>query len=431
MNTFYKVIAVSAIAFFPYAANAQNPLRLHDAIQLTLNNNPQLAGYEFRVQALQGELQTAELKPQLRATTHLENIAGSGEFKGVNGGELTLSLSSIIELGGQRAARIDLVTARQQQLASSQRLLTLDTLTQVTQQFIALAAEQEELQLLQQNQQLTQDNFNSLNKQVQAGRTAEVDLLRAKAALVRADIAVQKNRQTFNGERIKLSAFWADTSPTFTQVQADLFALPALPQIASLIQQLDKNPDLAVLGDEIVLRSAQLRQAQAERSTNLEWSAGVRRLQLTDDSALVVGLSVPLGSAKRASGAIATASAQQAGAEQERSATRLKLHAQLISLHSAYEQALNEVNLLRTQVLPALQQATRATANAFNQGRYSYLELNLAQRELLDAQIALIEIAAHAQLIHNEIERLTGAVLSTNTAAKNTDAQLMPQGTQP
>ncbi len=426
MNSFPKVIALCAIAFVSYSANAQNPLRLQDAIQLTLKNNPQLAGYEFRAQALQGELQTAELKPQLRASAHLENIAGSGEFKGVDAAELTLSLSSVIELGDQRAARTGLVTARQQQLQSSQRLLTLDTLTQVTQQFIALAAAQEELKLLQQHQQLAQANVNSLTQQVQAGRTAEADLLRAKAALVRADIAIQKNRQAFQAERIKLSAFWADTSPAFTQVQADLFALAELPRIDNLIQQLDSNPDLAVLGDEVVLRKAQVRQAQAERSTNLEWSAGVRRLQLSDDSALVMGLSMPLGSAQRARGAIATARAEQSGVEQEQSATRIKLQAQLISLHSAYQQALNEVNSLRTQVIPALQQATRSTANAFNQGRYSYLELNFAQRELLDVQIALIESAAHAQLIHNEIERIIGSALSKNTAVNS-----LPQGTQP
>lgn len=417
MNTFYKSVAISAIAFCSLAAYAENPLRLQDAIQLTLKNNPQLASYEFRVKALQGEQQTAALKPALHLSTELENIAGSGEFKSADAGELTLSLSSVIELGDQRDARLGVVTARQQQLESSQRLLTLDALSQVTQQFIALVATQEELQLLQQNQRVAQDNFNALNKQAQAGRIADADVLRAKATLARAEIALQKNQQKFNGERVKLSAFWAETTPAFTQVHADLFALPELTSLQNLISQLDKNPDLAVLGDEVLLQAAQLRQAKAERSINLEWKAGVRRLQLTDDAAVVVGLSMPLGATNRAEGAIATASANQAGAEQERNSTRLKLHAQLINLHGSYEQALAEVNTLRAQVVPTLQQATRATTHAFNQGRYSYLELNLAQRELLEAQIALIETAADAQLIHNEIERLTGASLPVNTSA--------------
>lgn len=421
MNTFRKVMALSAIAFCSFSVHAENPLKLEDAIALTLQHNPQLAGYEFRAQALQGEQQTAALKPQLRATTHIENIAGSGEFKGADAGEITLSLSSIIELGDQRDARIGLVTARQQQLASHQRLLTLDVLTQVTQQFIALAAAQEQLNLLQQTQQLAQENLNSLNKQVQAGRTPEAELLRAKAALARASIAVQKTRQEFNGQRIKLSALWTNSlttpSPTFTQVDANLFALPPLSPLNTLINRVNNNPDLAVMGDEIYLRAAELRKAQAERSTTLEWSAGVRRLQISDNSALVFGLSMPLGSTNRASGAIATAHANHTGAEQERDATRIKLHAQLTSLYGDYQQASAEVNALRGDVLPTLKQVMRATSDAFHQGRYSYLELNLVQRELLETQLALIDAAAHAHMLNTEIERLTGAVLPVNSNA--------------
>lgn len=427
MNTFHKVMALSAITLGSFAVHvqAENALTLQDAIKATLQHNPQLAGYEFRTQALAGEQQTAALKPQMKLSTHLENIAGSGEFKGVDAAELTLSLSSVIELGGQRDARLGLVTARQQQLASSQRVLTLDLLTQVTQQFITIAATQEQLKLLQQSQQLAQENVTSLTKQVQVGRTPEAELLRAKASLARAIIDVQKTQQQLNGERGKLSAFWASSQPTFTQVEADLFSLPPLVPLPTLISKLDVNPDLAVLGDEVHLRAAELKQAQAERKANLEWSAGVRRLQVSDDSALVLGVSMPLGSANRASGAIATASANQAGAEQEQSAARIKLHSQLISLHGAYAQALAEVNSLRSDVLPLLKQAQRATADGFQQGRYSYLELNLAQRELLNEQLALIDSAARAHALSADIERITGAAL-TSAPQKNSAATLQP-----
>ena len=419
MNTFLKMMALGAVVLCLLATNAraENPLRLQDAINATLKNNPQLAGHEFRVKALQGEQQTAELKPQVRLSTHIENVAGSGEFKGADASELTLSLSSILELGDQRDARIGLVTARQQQLESSQRVLTLDVLTQVTQQFIALAAVQEQLNFLQQTHQLAQENVNSVSKNVQAGRTPEAELLRAKASAARVHIDVQKTRQQIHSERIKLSAFWAETEATFSQVYADLFTFSRLTPLPVLISNLEKNPDLMMLGDEINFRAAELRHAQAERKTNLEWSAGVRRLQVSDDSAFVLGLSMPLGSANRAAGAVATASAIQAGAEQARDATRLKLRAQLVGLHGAYEQALAEVNSLRNDVLPPLQQAMRSTANAFNQGRYSYLELNLAQRELLETQLAIIDAAARAHILNTEIERLTGAALPNNSDA--------------
>lgn len=442
MNTVHKAMVLSTIALCSFAmhTNAENALTLQDAIHATLQHNPQLTAYEFRTKALAGEQQTASLKPQLRLASQVENIAGSGDFKGVDAGELTLSLSSVIELGGQRDARIGLVTARQQQLVSSQRVLTLDLLTQVTQQFIAIAAAQEQLKFLQQTQQLARENVTSLTKHVQIGRTPEAALLRAKASLARAILDVQKTQQQLNSERVKLSAFWASsvstntqstnaqpTIPalTFTKVEADLLSLPPLVPLPALISQLEANPDLAVLGDEIFLRAAELKQAQAERKTNLEWNAGVRRLQVSDDAALVLGVSMPLGAAKRASGAIATANAQQAVAEQEQSTARLKLHAQLISLHGAYEHALAEIKSVRRDLLPLLQQALAATTEGFQQGRYSYLELNLAQRELLNEQLALIASAAHAHVLHAEMERITGAAL-TNAPQQNSAATLQP-----
>lgn len=400
-------------------------LTLGDAIRATLQSNPQLKGYEFRSRALQGEERTAALKPPLRLATQWENIAGSGEFTGVDAAELSVSLSSVIELGGQRDARLGLVSARQQQLDSRQRLLTLDLLTQVTRQFIALAAAQEQLLLLQQTRQYAQENSHSLARQVQAGGTHEAELLRAKAALARVDIDIQKTRQYFRSESIKLSAFWAETQPTFTRVSADLFALPAAAPLPELSARLDGNPDLAVLGDEVYLREAELRQAQAERKPSLEWSAGVRRLQASADSALLLGISVPLGASGRASGAVAAASAQRAGAEQEQDSLRIQLHSQLLSLHGAYEQALAEVSALRTQVLPLLRQALNATAEAFKQGRYSYLELNLAQRELLDTQLLTIDAAVRAHLLSADIERLTGAALSS-APAPSSEGELVP-----
>ncbi len=430
MKRFHKAIALVAIVFCTLDAQAQiqtqaeKYLTLEDAIRYGLQRNPQLMGYEFRVKALQGEQQTAALKPQMRASAHIENIAGSGDFTGTDSAELTLSLSSVIELNEQRDARIGLVTARQQQLESSQRLLTLDVLTQLTQQFIVLAATQEKLKLLQQTQLLAQENFNALNENRQAGRTSEVELLRAKAALAKADLSVKKAQQEFSGERLKLSAFWAETAPDFTAVTAHLFDLPPLAPRDQLIKKLDANPDLAVLGDEIFLRAAELRQVQAERKTNLEWSAGVRRLQASDDSALVLGLSVPLGSASRASGAIATANANQAQAEQTLTATRIKLHAQLSNLYDAYENAVFELHELQTNVLPTVVQTQLATSRAFNQGRYTYLELNLAQHELLDTRVAIIESATRAHLIHNEIERLTGSAAASESISPSESRKL-------
>lgn len=422
MQLFHRAMAISAIAVscsaFSVAA-AESTLSLGEAVRATLQYNPQLAGYTFKANALAGEKQTAALRPELRVNTDLENVAGSGAFSGTKASELTISLSSAIELGGQRDARIDLVTARQQQLASSQRVLTLDVVTAVTQQFIRLLVAQDELVLQQESHQLLQQTLTSLTRQVQAGGTAETELLRGNAALTRASLALQQARQRVNTERIRLSAFWADTSPDFTAVKGDLYGVPSAVTLPTLLEKLSNNPDLAFLSAEIDVRSAQVRQAQSERRANLEWNAGIRRLQESEDSALVVGLSMPLGTSGRARGAIATATASQQQAEWEKDATRIQLEAVLITAYETHQQAVDEVEALRDQVIPSLKKAMHSTAKAFDQGRYSYLELNLAQSQLLDAQQALVEAAARMQETRIELERLIGSALNEQNLEVN------------
>ena len=121
---------------------------------------------------------------------------------------------------------------------------------------------------------------------------------------------------------------------------------------------------------------------------------------------------MPLGSSGRARGAIATATANQQQAEWDKDATRIQLEAQLIATYETHQLAVDEVNVLRDQVIPSLKKVMRSTADAFDRGRYSYLELNLAQNQLLNAQQALVEAAARMQETRIELERMIGSTLN-------------------
>jgi cobalt-zinc-cadmium efflux system outer membrane protein len=58
-----------------------------------------------------------------------------------------------------------------------------------------------------------------------------------------------------------------------------------------------------------------------------------------------------------------------------------------------------------------MEAALEAARNAYERGRYSYLEWADAQRELVEVQRALIDAATNAHLLRTEIERLTGEPL--------------------
>lgn len=395
-------------------------ISLQDALSASLQHNSQLAGYQFRRAALAGEQTTAALRPEMRLHSELENVAGSGDFSGVDGAELTLSFASFIELGDQRDARLGVVTARQQQLATEQRVAVLDLVAAVNYRFIALIAAQEKVHVQEQAQQLAQSLVTSLSKRVQAGRAPQEELLRARAAQAKAGLDVGRAHQQVQLEALKLCAYWADSTPDFTRAQGDLFALTKAVPLTNWQARLAQNPDLLLLADETRLRAAEVRKAETEGQMTLGWSAGVRQLHATDDTALVAGINIPLGSGKRASGAISKARAEQDAAVFAADSAKVQLEARLNQIYSAHQQALAELYSLRDQILPLLQDANRATTAAFDQGRYSSLELALAQRELLDARAALIDAALRAHETRIELERLTASAPVQSTQSGET-----------
>jgi cobalt-zinc-cadmium efflux system outer membrane protein len=137
-------------------------------------------------------------------------------------------------------------------------------------------------------------------------------------------------------------------------------------------------------------------------------SCGWRRASATDDTALVGGLSLALGSNGRATSQIRAAAAELALSASEREALQLQLYATLAEADGRYRSAQLEVARLREDVLPTLARAEQAAERAWRGGAISYLEWAQLQSQRIDTLIRQLEAAATAQAALIEIQRLTG-----------------------
>lgn len=414
-----SAIQVSAQTTADTKTASGSKLSLRDAVTATLAQNPQLSSFQFRRQALEGELQTAALRPALRVGATVENAAGTGDYSGTKSAEVTLALSSIIELGDKREARMGVVTERQQGLAVQQRIIELDLLSEVTRRFIDVATAQQQLGLRQSTLSLATETTASIKRRVDAGNTPDAELARAQANQSRTAIELKQAELNFDAARIKLSAMWGSTEPTFTSVNADLLSTGDSLPLNELMTQLSDSPDILLFANEARLKDAEIRLALSQRKADLEWNAGVRRLQASKDSAVVVGVTVPLFGSSRAAGEVATARANRLSVDNEREVALLQMRAQLVGLYQERQAALFEIKSLRSDVIPQLKKAVSGTRAAFDKGRYGYLELSTAQRELLEAESALIDAAANAHLLRAEIERLSGTATTAQNSGVN------------
>ena len=109
------LLALGLIFFSPAAVLAEAPaqtLALPEAVSRALELNPGLQVFTPRLKGLEGKRLTADQNPAFELGFEAENVLGSGPFNGIDGAEYTLSIASVIELGGKREARTRAVSGR-------------------------------------------------------------------------------------------------------------------------------------------------------------------------------------------------------------------------------------------------------------------------------------------------------------------------------
>lgn len=401
------------------ATSVERPaLTLREAIESTFRKNPGLQGFQFQLSAQEARIDQARLRPAPALGAQLENVAGTGETRSVDAAEATLSLSQVIELGDKRGLRASAAMLGRESLAVEQQAAQLDVLAEVTRRFIHVASDQAQLDLTRNATDLVRRTVDGVSRRVQAGKSPDVELIRARAALTRAEIDQRHAEHEIAASRAKLAAMWGDTTPAFGSVTAELYNLPAPMPFEALVERLQGNPDFLRFASEARLRDAEIRLAEARRRPDVEVSAGIRRLEGTNDQAFVLGATIPLFSSRQAAPAIAEARALRAQVDVEQRAAFINARSQVFELYQELVHAVDETRILQREVLPQMELARQQTEYAYERGRYSYLELVEGQRAYLETQRALIEAAANSQTLQAEIERLTGEPLQLNSSPR-------------
>lgn len=403
-------LPVMALDALPPATAAA--LTLREAITRTLAHHPDLAAFGFSLRAQDARRRQADLRPAPTLNVALENLAGSGDFQGVDAVEATFSLAQVIELGGKRAARGALAQSGRDAIMVARQAAQLDVLAEVTRRFIHVAADQERIGLTRTATELALQTVAAVEQRVAAAKAPAAELHRARILLARARVEQEHAEHELLTSRRKLAAQWGENRADFGPVTADLYALPRPIAFAALVERLHTNPDFARFASEARLRDAELRLAQTRRTPDVQLSGGIRRLEGSDDQALVFGISVPLFAGRHAEPAIAETQALRERTDAERRAAEVRVEAQLFELHQELQHAITETELLRDTVMPEMNDVLAQTRYAYERGRYGYLEWVAAQREFIDVQRSLIEAATNAHNHRAEIERLTALPLA-------------------
>jgi cobalt-zinc-cadmium efflux system outer membrane protein len=393
------------------ARAAEQPLSLSDAIALATQHNPDIAAFSFQAEEARQQAAAQALPPGTAFEAQFENFAGTGDVSGARAIETTLQLSHVVELGGKAQRRRQFGDEQVARVDVLQQARRADILAEVARRFIHVLSDQEQMAATGRATKLAEQARDVVQERIRAGAASPVLLSRSEITLARARIEQEHAQHELMSSRMALTSLWGDGEGRIAAARGDLFSFPSIEPLDAYAQRLAKNPDLLKFAAEGRVLDARMRLAEAQRSPNVTVSAGVRRLEGLNDQAFVAGFAIPLGAARRAQPELLAVQAEREQVRLSEQSRTWELKATLFALYQEVLHTRTEAQALQNEIRPQAENMLQTSDAGYRAGRFSFLELADAQRQLLEIERDAIRAAAefHTHLV--EIERVTGVAV--------------------
>ncbi len=401
-------------------------LALDQALALALARSPELAVFSWDLRSGDAKKLQASLRPNPEFSVAVEDFLGTGAFSGGRQAQTTLRLSQLIELGGKRSARMDVASMFRGRAEADYQLKRVQVLADVTEKFIHVVADQNELELARDSVKLAGDALRAAQRRVQAGKASAMEESRALVDQFRSHVIEEHVEHELRAAKRRLAATWGSTEPVFEVATADLFARNAIPTFEALADRVTTSPEIGRWVTEERLREAEVRLADSKRVPDLEVQGGMRRLEGPREQGFVMQLSVPLPVFNRYQGDSADARALREKTTAERQATEVRLRTVLYGLYQELQHALTQLDILERRVLPQAERTLAIAREGFAQGKFSQLDMVDARKTFVEVRLEFINAATAYHQTVLEIERLTGVPLHEPPSDRATQAPAAP-----
>lgn len=357
------------------------------------------------IEAAEAGRAVAALRPNPTLNADVENVIGSGPYKGINEAETTIAFALPLELGGKRPARIAVAEAQTARARIDGVIALADLRLQVTQSYIEAVAAERRLTVARDQVGVTAENLRIARDRVVVGANSPIDEQRAALLAANAEAELERARRSVEASRAELGQLLGTGLPGaldqawFETIDAAR-AGPAAPANA------EGTLALAAAGADVTTAEAQLRLARSQRIPDLTVSAGTRRLQASGDMAMTFGVSVPLPLFNNGRAAVGQATALRNQSEARRRLARLDAERAITAARADRDRAAESVRA-SGPVLTAAREAARIARVGYGEGKFDQLVLLEAEQALLDARTAAIDARAQYHDAEARLARLT------------------------
>lgn len=425
------LIAVFIISHLSFAPAFAESLTLEQAIDLAIQNNPQLKAAKARLGVSDAEIKTAAAR--LNPVIVSDNGIAEDTYRA--------GIEQTFELGGKRRKRIAVAKAQLTVVQSEIDQAWLELRANVRRAYTRLYLTQEQQKALEEILSGTEKLLAVSQKQEQAGDVSQLDVLQADISVVNA----KNDLQTLVNQRVEARNHLNSllNQPLDTSVALSpptlfpkLLETPALSptktsdgalqasvaktdfSLEKLIETaLTHRPEMLQNERQITVAEKELSLAKINRIPNLSLTAGPDIVIPGGGDeggkafgAFIIGtMELPVWN--RQQGPIQKALAEQAQLQQEQIALKNKITLEVTNAYNAFYANQDRVMRYETELFPKAQTVAEKSRRSFEEGKSSILIPLLAQKAYTNTRLGYLQAMMDLQNAISDLERAVGTGL--------------------
>lgn len=409
--------------------SAQQPtstiVSVDDLVRAGIANNRDLASVRARIDEARGQVRQARVRP----AAILDLTGATGAPFGTTGeDQYGAGISQTLETFGKRSKRIRVAELAMTTDEADWQDRASQLALEIRASFADLLAQRQKVKVLDRLLDLNRESLRLTAARVEEGDVAPLEASLLQVEISRAEVmrvSAEGRLHSDEAEVRRLAGIGASTalpeSDTFTAATVELTELSQ--------RALANRADLksASLAEQREIAGISL--AKAEAKPDVTVSAGYSRQNSQFDGLygftnsgvispireradiLNFGVSVPLRTPRSGAGNIQSAAARATGAKAHVQYLEQTIPLEVEAAYQRWKAAESSVSTLQSGVIGPSQSNLAIIQEAYKAGQLRLLDVLNQQRQLVDAQLALIDARADVSRSWAELERAVGGNL--------------------
>ena len=398
-------LAFAVLFLLACAAQAQDSLNVHDAVQYAIRNSPELRIAEQRVGVSAGLLRQAGVWKNPRFFFQTENLQTS-DFDFSQDADTYALITQPVELPGKRSSRVAVAQSSYRRAQLQRDRARREVAYRVKKAYWRAVAASRAQELLRENLDGMQAMVAYHVARVREGAMAEADLLRVQ--LERERLEIELTSATLEAERSRIDLFREMGRTDYSPVRLSDELEPAdAPEMEMSVE--------TALGrrQEVLEARAALDQASAverlERSTarpDLDFIGGYKRTNGLNTG--VAGLSFNIPLFDRNQGNIKASTAAVGEAEAALAATETAVRAEVLAAQADFSARRKQVTSTLRLIRDHATETSRIAHAAYQEGGIDLLRLIDAERIRIESELLYYRALAEYQQSVANLENVMG-----------------------